>query len=97
MNDSGMDKVAMGAEASRRQAWARFYQEKKDKERLLEVNARLMREIAELCILVTEDEALCVFSEDSRLVKRACSILGTLRLRPRGRQAIDEAREVVKQ
>lgn len=83
--------VAAGAEHSRRVAWARYYKINDDNVKLLELNYRLMVQLAELCYLVTESEAVKVIEPEGPLALRTISIMGSLKRRAKGSRAITEA------
>jgi hypothetical protein len=80
--------MAVGLETSRRIAWARYYKAMEDNKKLHDINFRLQQEIAELCLLITESEAIQILESESLLVMRARSILGSLRRRAKGASAI---------
>ena len=87
-NNGDVTQVAVGAEASRRIAWARFYEMQERTERLLRLNAVLEERLAELVILVSENEALQVLDADGELIAKARMSIAALRLRPRGQAAL---------
>ena len=85
--------MAVGLDASRRIAWARYYKSQEDLEKVLQINYRLQLEIAELCYLISESEAIQELEPESLLVLRARSIIGSLRRRVKGAKAIKEVME----
>ena len=80
--------VAFGNEASRRVAWAKYYEAKEQIERLLRLNTLLEERLAELIVMISENETLEIIEPDGELITKARSILAVLRLRPRGVTAI---------
>lgn len=86
-------RVADGIDASRRIAWARFYEMEQERDRLLKLNAALEERLAGLVIWIAESEVLCVMEPEGELIVKARSILAALRRRPRGITALEKAKK----
>lgn len=80
--------VAFGNEASRRVAWAKYYEAKEQVERMLRLNTVLEERLAEFVLMISENETLEIIEPDGELITKARSILAVLQLRPRGVTAL---------
>lgn len=79
--------TAAGIDASRRVAWARYYQQIEDNTALTRHNDHLLRHLARLALAIEGSEAVRLL--DPRLRDDAHRVLGALRARAKGRAVLD--------
>jgi hypothetical protein len=84
-------EAIQGADASRRVAWARFFQAQADVELLRKHNRTLQRRLARFALMIAESEELRVLDPEGVLIQEAIATVAALRSRAYGRAVLEEA------